>query len=185
MLRMSGAKLLLVFCATAISLSLAAQTRMAIRHVAPLSAVANQPLILSATITGDVGETTVQLYYRTGERANYRSLDMTRTLASSYLVTIPTSQLDAGVLEYYIVAVNQAGQMVRLASEDVPLSVPVTATTVDSPRAVKLTTEEPGADRKPWYTKWWVWTILGGAAAGGAAGGAGGDGGDGHPGMVH
>jgi len=99
-------------------------------------------------------------------------------------------------MDYYFEATDLSGNAISKGSSSSPLAVSVVAAIlpqVDAPKEEPVILDIPSAGKpfalttkavlkKPWYKKWWVWTIVAvaGAAASGGGGSGGGDNADGN-----
>lgn len=151
---------------------------------------AGEPLVFEATITDDMGVKEATLFYRPQGGSDYASIHMNAIGQDRYTAAVPQDQVSEPGLEYYIQASDEAGNMVMRGFSFSPLMAIVelgapgmeeaekglaAASPEEGP--FKLATEEPPT--KPWYKKWWVWTLVGAVVIGGAAAAAGGGGGGG------
>ncbi len=106
-----------------------------------------------------------KVYWRKRGAGKYGSSGMTTEDRSRFAAQIPAFELPAGengVLEYYLEVADLAGR--RLASSgsaERPLALEIAGPAGTSGPALE--------DGDPWYTKWWVWAIAGGLAAGAGA----------------
>lgn len=118
------------------------------------------PLAISATVTDSGGVKTVELYYRVKGTETFRVRTM-NPVADSALYTAVVDELELIVpgLEYYIQAVDQAGNTVQHGNPFSPLSVPVRgAVALDSPPPTAAVT---AGSKKPAATSTWVWVAVG------------------------
>ena len=127
------------------------------RHVylnlTPKSPQAGQPITAAAYLPGG-NVSSLHLYYRTrraGASGGFSSVQSEGHLGR-FSVTIPGLQVEAAGLEYYAVALDDAGATVAAeGSREQPLALEVTG-------------------GKPVYARPWLWVGLGGAlVVGGAA----------------
>jgi tetratricopeptide (TPR) repeat protein len=122
---------------------------------------------VAARVADDQGVAAVQLFYRRSGESGYSFLPMTAQGTGVYAAAIPGFMADHEGLEYYVLALDRAGNASLTGNAALPLQLKV----------------QPGSETKPWYKKWWVWAIIGAAAGAGAAigvtlsNGGGGDGG--------
>ncbi|MFQ5589322.1 MAG: hypothetical protein ACE5F7_10835, partial [Nitrospiria bacterium] len=137
---------------------------------------------LTAKVTDDVGVKEVVLYYRVRGAARYSSTNMTPTGKGGYAAVVPREDISEPGIEYYIQASDEAGNIAQRAFPFSPLTIDVAAAPAPIPPVVQkekiltdeilppgketfaLSTEaplepEPILEKKPWYKKWWVWTI--------------------------
>jgi hypothetical protein len=134
----------------------------------------------------------------------YTEMTMTSNQTDGYDVSIPAEKMLGPKLEYYIQASDMAGNTASKGNVASPLVVSVgTASPSDQASVQAATANEPDnkasvvedvalfstnndaaagesdaiyKPAKPWYKKWWVWTIAGVVLVGAAAGGGGGSG---------
>jgi hypothetical protein len=164
-----------------------------ISHEPPSQSLrSGEPLTVQATITDNTEIKEATLFYRTMGKEEYSSINMERKPQGSYSASIPTEEVAEPGVEYYIQASDQAGNIALRGFSFSPLTVTVTSPVPEKKTDEALTqnvfpTEEKNvamksdeASLKPWYKKWWVWTLVGavviaGAAAAGGGGGGGSD----------
>ena len=141
---------------------------------------------IKATVTDNVGVKSVTLFYRTKGEEEYKRVNMNRMGESNeYAITLGKMDLVEPGIEYYIQAMDLAGNSLLHGYSFSPLAVNVVAPTAPkaaAPEAVaegETIREEAPAEKKK--TKTWVWIALGALAVGviAAAAGGGGGGGDG------
>ncbi|WP_455212859.1 hypothetical protein, partial [Kaarinaea lacus] len=132
---------------------------------------------IKATVTDNVGVKSVTLFYRIKGEEEYERANMIRLGdTDEYSVTLGKKDLVEPGIEYYIQAVDLAGNSLLHGYSFSPLAVNVAAPV--SPEAVaegETIREEPAAEEKK--TKTWVWIALGALAVGVIAAAAGGGGG--------
>ena len=164
-----------------------------IQHEPPAQASpAEEKLLIEATITDNVAVEETTLFYRPLGYPEYSSINMELIANHLYSAAIPREEVQEPGIEYYIQASDEAGNMVMRGFSFSPLIVTVTPALpgveekkdqaiagIEEPQeSFRLATEEPAV--KPWYKKWWVWTlvavVIGGAAAASGGGGGGGEG---------
>lgn len=164
------------------------QTAPAIQHEPPALILLGESALLEATVSDNRAVKEVLLFYRTVGDDDYLSLTMEPIGESRYRASLPSEEVREPGLEYYIQAIDSAGNIARQGFPFSPLEVIVSAASPEGQqedfterifpeqeRGVGLKTEETTA--KPWYKKWWVWTIAGAVAIGAAAAAGGGGGG--------
>ena len=149
---------------------------------------AGESLEIMAIITDDEGVKEATLYYRSVGNVEYFSLKMTPLEGDAYTAIIPREDVLEPGMEYYVQASDKAGNVVLRGFSFEPLVVTVAPVlpTMEFPPSEDLVLKTEGPPSKPWYKKWWVWTIVGAVAIGGAvaASGGGGGGGDGSTGSA-
>ncbi|MCG6971335.1 MAG: hypothetical protein LJE85_16335 [Gammaproteobacteria bacterium] len=165
-------------------------------EVIPDSLEAGSSVQIKATVTDNVGVKSVTLFYRTKGEEEYKRITMNRIGESNeYAVTLGKQDLVEPGIEYYIQAMDLAGNSLLHGYSFSPLAVNVVAPAVpkaEAPEAVaeeeavgETIREEPKAEKKK--SKTWIWIALGALAVGAialaAGGGSGGDG-DGNTGTV-
>jgi tetratricopeptide (TPR) repeat protein len=97
----------------------------------------------------------VTVYYRARGAAAYSSVKTSRADGGAYGAQVSGAFVAGPGLEYYVVAVDAAGQSVGgEGSAATPLSLAVGAA-------------RAGGKKKPIYATWWFWTGVGGVVAGG------------------
>ena len=158
-------------------------------EVIPGTLQAGSSLQIKATVTDNVGVKSVTLFYRTKGVEEYKRISMNRIGDSDeYAVTLGKDDLVAPGIEYYIQAMDLAGNSLLhgysfspLAVNVVPPSAPKASEGVaeKAQPAGEVIREEPKAEKKK--SKTWLWIALGvvavGVIAAAASGGGGGDGG--------
>ncbi len=153
-------------------------------HTPPtIPMVLDEPFLVHAVVTDDVGVARVRLYFRAEAAQEYRSVEMAPAKAGSYTATIPAHHRADRAIEYFIQAEDAAGNIALRGAAFEPMRIADPSTVDPSliPKedpAARLTMKTPAPSGKPWYKKWWVWTIAGAVVIGAAAGGGGGGGGD-------
>ena len=159
-----------------------------IQHDPPeMAASTGQPLEIMAVITDETAVKEVNLFYRAQGNTEYFSVNMALQGDDIYQAVIPQDDVVEPGLEYYIQASDTAGNVVLRGFSFEPLIITVTPfipELEDEFIAEAPIEEEPlfkteGPKTKPWYKKWWVWTIAGGVVIVAAAAGSGGGGGAG------
>jgi hypothetical protein len=158
-------------------------------EVIPGTLEAGSSLQIKATVTDNVGVKSVTLFYRTKGQEEYKRVAMNRIGdTNEYAVTLGKEDLVEPGIEYYIQAMDLAGNSLLHGYSFSPLAVTVVAPATpkaEAPEAVaeegQTIREESQAEKKK--SKTWLWIALGALAVGAiaaAAGGGGGDGGDGN-----
>ncbi len=140
---------------------------------------------IKAAVTDNVGVKSVSLFFRTKGSEQYKRVAMHRAGESDeYAVTLGSDDLAIPGLEYYIQAMDLAGNSLLHGYSFSPLSVsviaPLTSKATESNAAnerpaTEKTREEPVAEKKS--SKTWLWITLGVVAVGAiaASSGSGGD----------
>lgn len=159
---------------------------------------AGKALKIDATIRNNLGIKNVTFFYRKSGESNYQMVKMNTEGNDLYSATIPEEAVQEPGLDYFIQASDEAGNIIirGLAFTSFALTV-VQGVIVPEPikplilipspeERMTMKTEAPAFEgSKPWYKKWWIWTIAGavviGAAAAGGHGGGGGESGGGAP----
>jgi hypothetical protein len=134
-------------------------------------------------VTDDVGVKQVTLYYRVIGESDYKRRTMQKVgLTDDYLGRVNADEIRAPGIEYYIQAMDLAGNTLLHGYEFSPLSVKIDA---GADTGVADSTEQPIFDadtgeEKKGISKW-VWIGLGALAVGAIAAAGGGGGGDSAP----
>jgi len=142
---------------------------------------AGSSIQIKATVTDNVGVKAVTLFYRTTGTEEYRRVSMNRLGdTDEYAVTLGKTELIEPGIEYYIQAMDLAGNSLLHGYSFSPLKVSVIAPATpkaEAPVAVTEETirEEPQAEKKKSRT--WLWIAVGALAVGVIAAAAGGGGG--------
>ena len=131
---------------------------------------------ITVTVTDNVGVKQVTLYYRTIGTEEYKRKSMDNIVnTDDYHTTIKSDQIKAPGVEYYVQAMDNAGNTLLHGYSFSPLSVKTTngdaATVASGDTAAILASEEESSNT-------WLWIGLGVLAAGLVAVAAGGGGGD-------
>lgn len=142
-----------------------------------------QSTVLNVKVTDDVNVREVTLFYRSEGDAGFKSVHMVPTGDAQYSATLSSTDTRPPGVEYFIQAIDDAGNSVWRASKLFPLKLvvdaqpPVAGAAVSSPPAEPQPASEARAEPSKW---WWV---LGALAAGAviAAAGGGDDGGGSNP----
>jgi hypothetical protein len=156
---------------------------------------------IKAKVTDNVGVKSVTLFYRAKGTEEYKRVSMNRIgETDNYAVTLGKSDLVEPGIEYYIQAMDLAGNSLLHGYSFSPLAVNVVAPAKPAPAEPTVSakeqppgetiTEEPKAEKKK--SKKWLWIGLGvlavgviaAAASGGGGGGDGGGGGGGDTGTI-
>lgn len=157
-------------------------------EVIPGSLEAGSSVQIKATVTDNVGVKSVTLFYRTKGTEEYKRAAMNRIgETDQYAITLGKDDLVAPGIEYYIQAMDLAGNSLLHGYSFSPLSVSVVPPV--APKATEAESvaekaqpsgetirEEPKAKKK---SKTWLWIALGALAVGVIAAAAGGGGGGG------
>jgi hypothetical protein len=154
-------------------------------EVIPGTLEAGSSVQIKATVTDNVGVKSVTLFYRTKGEEEYKRVAMNRIgETNEYAVTLGKKDLVEPGIEYYIQAMDLAGNSLLHGYSFSPLAVNVVAPAApkaEAPEAVaeegQTIREEPQAEKKK--SKTWLWIALGAVAVGVIAAAAGGGGGDG------
>jgi hypothetical protein len=152
-------------------------------QVIPDSLEAGSSVQIKATVTDNVGVKSVTLFYRTVGEEEYKRTNMNRIgETDEYAVTLGKEALVEPGVEYYIQAMDLAGNSLLHGYSFSPLVVNVIAPTGEAEKAVAETgetiREESTAEPKKKTNKW-IWIGLGALALGVVAAAAGGGGGGG------
>jgi hypothetical protein len=153
-------------------------------HTPPsIPMVLDEPFLVHAAVTDDVAVARVRLYFRAEGADGYRSIEMTPARPGSYTATIPAHHRSDRAIEYFIQAEDASGNIALRGAAFEPMRIADPSTVDPSlvPKeepAARLIMKTPTPSGKPWYKKWWVWTLAGAVIVGAAAGGGGGGGGD-------
>lgn len=152
-------------------------TPPSILHTPPdVPMVLDEPFLVQAVVTDDVAVARVRLYFRAEGVSEYRAIEMARAMAGRYSATIPAHQRADRAIEYFIQAEDTAGNVALRGGAFEPLRIADPSTVDQHGPVERLTMRTPDTPGKPWYKKWWVWTIAGAVVLGAAAGGGGGGG---------
>ena len=132
-----------------------------IRHTPVLSSTPGKPIEISARITDDLGEVAFpRVYFRRVGETKYSVVTLRRA-GERYAASIPTMAVTTDGVEYYIEAFDSRGNgPAQHGSAEAPHRVEVAAA------ASRPARPAPPATR-PWYTRWWVWTLVGGVVVAG------------------
>jgi len=176
-----------------------------VRHEAPSQTInSGSSLTLKAKVMDNIGINEVNLFYRTAGEKTFSSMKMKSTEGGNYTATMPKEHLSTPGFEYYIQATDQAGNISMRGLSVSPLILVVSPAPVSEKKEEVITKEktpivkeetpvltqelfpptwEPlvlstgKSLKKPWYKKWWVWTlaaaVVGGVALSGGGGGGG------------
>ena len=149
-------------------------------------AEAGRAIEIVADVTDNQAIEEVTLFYRVKGESSYFRITMRSKGGGFYSAVIPKEYASESGVEYYIQASDQTGNVALRGFAGEPLLMAVapvpSAPVVETPKGKEeplFTTGEPIL--KPWYKKWWVWTIavaIAGGAAAAAGGGSGGGSGD-------
>jgi len=119
------------------------------------AAVAGASVRVTVRIRDNGRVASAELYFRDSDNVEFRSVPMDALEEDLFHAWIPETFVRAPVLEYYILAGDDAGNLSYEGTRQAPLSATV----------------KQGVVTRPWYKKWWVWTIAAVVVAGGVAGG--------------
>jgi hypothetical protein len=171
------------------------QSSPVIQYDPPAKALpVGKALKIEATIHDEANIKDVTVFYRKSGESNYKEIRMEPKGNDLYSATIPEEAVKEPGLEYYIQASDETGNIVMRGLAFSPLTIivkqEIIAPVPSKPLVLTPSPEErmtmkmeaPSLEEeKPWYKKWWIWTIAGavviGAAAAGGHGGGGGGGG--------
>lgn len=162
--RLASAALLLLVPQAA----LAADTEAPeIQHQHIEKAPMGQPLRVRATITDESGIFAPTLYVRAVGQEDFVTLEMTKK-GKQYEAQVPGEQM-GGDIEYFIEAFDEHGNgPARKGAPEAPLLVPVFDPSLLPPTlGDPLTAQVSDDDDRPLTEKWWFWTLVGVAVAGG------------------
>ena len=156
-------------------------------EVIPGSLEAGSTVQIKATVTDNVGVKSVTLFYRTKGVQDYKRAVMNRVGDSDeYAITLGKDDLIEPGIEYYIQAMDLAGNSVLQGYSFSPLTVTIVPPVKPASKAAEAEKthpagetirEEPKAEKKK--SKTWLWIALGALAVGAIAAAASGGGGDG------
>jgi tetratricopeptide (TPR) repeat protein len=96
-----------------------------------------------------------QIFFRKKGDLTYDFLPLQPQGGDVFFASIPSAAVTGEAVEYYVVAIDEAGNATIEGSAGIPFSVPV----AQNPEV------------RPWYKKWWVWTLVAVVAGGGTAAG--------------
>ena len=138
-----------------------------IQHDPPeMGASAGKPLEILAVITDETAVGEVNLFYRREGDIEYFSMNMAPIGDDIFSAAIPKDNVMEPGLEYYILASDQVGNVAPRGFSSAPLVIMVTpfVPEMEEEVLVEAPQEEPlfkteASKSKPWYKKWWVWTI--------------------------
>lgn len=154
------------------------------------------PVIFRATVTDNQALHKVHIFYRiTGEK-RFTKIKMEQVGQKEYLTIVPQRFVLREGIEYYIQASDTAGNIATQGFPNAPLRIRFKAPLKGNlPQIGKIktpllppqksgfrlsttsgTTGQIIGTKKPWYKKWWVWSIALGVVAGVAAASGGGGG---------
>jgi hypothetical protein len=130
---------------------------------------------ITVTVTDDVGVSQVTLYYRSIGTESYKRQNMDNIVnTDDYHVTINADQIKTPGLEYYVQAMDDAGNTLLHGYSFSPLSVKtVTDDTAIASSNSSTAVFEAAESSSIWSNKW-LWIGLGVVAVGLAASGGGG-----------
>lgn len=133
---------------------------------------------ITITVTDNVGVKQVTLYYRNIGTEEYKRQTMYNVVdTNDYMATVNSEEIKPPGIEYYIQAMDNAGNTLLHGYSFSPLSVKTTngdAATVASKDTAPIAAEEESSNT-------WLWIGLGALAVGLAAAAGGGGGGDSPP----
>lgn len=115
----------------------------------------HQSLLVTNTVTDLSGVKRVLLHYRVKGLRGFSSVAMERGAKGLFIATIPAPAVVRPGVEYYLEAWDSLGNGPGLkGSPALPIHVKVEGGPLTA----------GGAAPDGWYTKWWVWAIVSGAA---------------------
>jgi hypothetical protein len=122
---------------------------------------ADERLDLEVVASGDAeGVATIVVFARRAASESFEPHEARRE-GDAYVVAV--EPLGEATLEVYVEARAPSGHVLaRLATADEPRTIEAEAPRAEAPPEVV----EPAT--RPWYRRWWVWTIVGAVVAGGA-----------------
>ncbi len=132
------------------------------------------PIEIVADVTDNQGIDEVTLFYRVKGMSSYSRITMRSEGGGFYSAVIPKENATEAGIEFYIQASDQSGNVALrgFAGEPILMAVAPMPPAPETQEPPLFTTEAPVL--KPWYKKWWVWTMVvvvaGGAAAAAANG---------------
>ncbi len=139
----------------------------------------NEPFVVHAVVTDNVAVARVRLYFRAEGAEGYRTIEMAPARGGSYRATIPAHHPSDRAIEYFIQAEDTAGNIGLRGGAFEPLRIADPSAAPPGEFGTRLAMQTPAEpEQKPWYKKWWVWTIAGAVIIGAVAGGGGGGGGE-------
>lgn len=118
--------------------------------VTPLKVKEGQAVTVASAYPGGVASR-VELFYRVRGQNAFAKLKASIDLDGKFAVTVPGMHVQAPVLEYYFVLLDDTGASVAIAG------------TLGRPLAVDVE-----GRKRPLYTKGWFWGVIGGVAVVGA-----------------
>jgi hypothetical protein len=158
------------------------------------------PVVLKLSVTDGTGVSNVTLNYRFGrvvpyfqlsEHRGFSRLNFELTSAGDYVATIPEAQVAGNVFEYYIEAVDDAGNVAHIGSSANPTIFTIAPLEASSKLITRLPAATPadetaGTPGQPlasvetqhaatsddsdkitaWYENRWVWAAVGGIVLG-------------------
>jgi tetratricopeptide (TPR) repeat protein len=149
------------------SLLQAPPARLDVQIVAPPFAELNKPVVFTAKVASDDLKLAkiAKVFFRRGSQGGFSSVKVPLSGPGQVPITIAPSawQLagSQGPLFWYAVVENEnQAHMIDTAEESRVLSLEVYDK--PPPKGPVVLTEET-----PWYAKWWVWALVGGAVAAG------------------
>jgi hypothetical protein len=138
----------------------------------------DEPVLVQANVSDDVAVAHVRLFFRAEGADAYRSIEMKPGKGDNYTGTIPAHRRSDRAIEYFIQAEDRAGNIALRGGAFEPLRIADPSAVEPEGGASQLAMQTPATPAKPWYKKWWVWTIAGAVVVGAVAGGSGGGGSD-------
>jgi len=141
----------------------------------------NKSHTITVTVKDNVGVKQVIVYYRVIGTEKYKSLGMQNVAGTdNYVVKIKSAEIKPPGIEYYVQAMDHAGNTLLHGYSFSPLSVKtvssVAVVSTNQKDASKSSKDDD--DEESIFTNKWFWIGLGVIAVGAAAGGGGGGGGE-------
>ncbi len=94
------------------------------QHTRLISAEANQPLVIDASVSEDIPVFTMYVYHRRYGEESFQSTAMSPTSATKFEGTIPKDLVTTSQLDYYIEALDRGGNVIAsVGSENDPVEV--------------------------------------------------------------
>ncbi|HED33560.1 MAG TPA: hypothetical protein ENJ08_04975 [Gammaproteobacteria bacterium] len=141
--------------------------------------------VVSVNVTDNVAVKQVVLYYRTiGDESYQRKLMKNSSNSEKYQASISADEIKKPGIEYYVQAMDTAGNTLLHGYSFSPLSVRTVSdgeAPVNSQNAADMASAEAEASDGSIFTNKWFWIGVGVLVAGAAAAGGGGGGGGGDP----
>lgn len=139
---------------------------------------------ITVKVTDDVGVKQVTLFFRVIGESNYKRRTMQKVgLSDDYLAKVIADEIRSPGIEYYIQAMDLAGNTLLHGYEFSPLSVTIDSDAAQPDLAESAETPmfEPTTEKEKKGVSKWVWIGLGALVLGAVAAGGGSSGGDSAP----